>query len=135
MWMEILKDYDVTIYYHSGEANVVADSLIKKAESMGNFSCLHVPRHLLARELQSLANSLMRLEVSEKGKFLASAEARYKFTDQIKARQFEDVKLSKIRGKVLQGKTCGREREKKKIRARTTTTELRKSRGLSQRLS
>jgi len=82
---------------------VVADSLIKKAESMGNSSCLDVPRHLLARELQSLANSLMRLEVSERGKFLASAEARYKFMDQIKARKFEDVKLSKIRGKALQG--------------------------------
>jgi len=30
-WLELLKDYDITILYHSGKANVVADALSRKA--------------------------------------------------------------------------------------------------------
>ncbi|WMV57246.1 hypothetical protein MTR67_050631, partial [Solanum verrucosum] len=34
-WMELLKDYDVTIEYHLGKANVVADALSKKTRKVG----------------------------------------------------------------------------------------------------
>ena len=30
-WMELLKDYDCSILYHSGKANVVADALNRKS--------------------------------------------------------------------------------------------------------
>ena len=30
-WLELLKDYDCTIEYHSGKANVVADALSRKS--------------------------------------------------------------------------------------------------------
>ena len=62
-WMELLKDYDVTILYHPGKANVVADTLSRKAGSMGSLAHLQVSRRPLAREIQTLANDLMRLEV------------------------------------------------------------------------
>ena len=29
-WLELIKDYDCTINYHPGKANVVADALIRK---------------------------------------------------------------------------------------------------------
>ena len=29
-WMELLKDYDITILYHPGKANAVADALSRK---------------------------------------------------------------------------------------------------------
>ena len=32
-WLELLKDYDLTIHYHSGKANVVADALSRKSGS------------------------------------------------------------------------------------------------------
>ena len=70
--MELLKDYDITILYHPGKANVVADALSRKAGSMGSLAHLQVSRHPLAREVQTLANDLMRLEVNEKGGLLAS---------------------------------------------------------------
>ena len=57
----------------------------------------------MAREVQTLANDLMRLEVNEKGGFLASVEARSSFLEKIKRKQFDDEKLSRIRDMVLRG--------------------------------
>ena len=37
-WLELLKDYDLTISYHPGKANVVADALSRK--SAGNLAAL-----------------------------------------------------------------------------------------------
>ena len=41
--MELLKDYDITILYHQGKANVVADALSRKAGSMGSLAHLKNP--------------------------------------------------------------------------------------------
>ena len=82
--MELLKDYDITILYHLGKTNVVADAISRKAGSMGSLAHLQVSRRSLAREVHTLANDFMRLEVNEKGRFLASVEARSSFLDKIK---------------------------------------------------
>ena len=70
--MELFKDFDITILYHTGRANVVSYALSRKAESMGSLAHLQVSRRPLAREVQTLANDFRRLEVLEKGGFLAS---------------------------------------------------------------
>ncbi|XP_060216341.1 uncharacterized protein LOC132643836 [Lycium barbarum] len=64
-WMELLKDYDITILYYPGKSNEVADALSRKV--------------------------------------LACIEAQSSFLEHIKAKQFEDAKLCKIRDKVLHG--------------------------------
>ncbi|WMV41305.1 hypothetical protein MTR67_034690 [Solanum verrucosum] len=74
-WMELLKDYDVTIQYHQGKANVVADALIQKA-----------------------------LGISEKGGVLASIEVRATFLEEIKAKQFENENLNELRKKTVSDK-------------------------------
>ena len=102
-WMELLKDCDITILYHLGKANVVADALSRKTGSMGSLAHLQVSRRALSREVQILANDLMRLEVNEKGGLLACVEVRSSFLDKIKGKQFNDEKLIRIREKVLQG--------------------------------
>ena len=101
--MELLKDYDITILYHPGKANVVADALSREAGSMGSLAHLQISRRPLSREVQTLENDLMSLEVLEKGGFLACVEARSSFLDKIKGKQFTDEKLSRIRDMVLRG--------------------------------
>lgn len=46
----------------------------------------------------------MRHEVSEQGGLLAKVDTWSTFLNQIKDKQFKDVKLGKIRGKMVQGK-------------------------------
>ena len=50
---------------------------------MGSLAHLQVSRRPLAREVQTLANDFIKLEVNEKGGFLASVEARSSFLDKI----------------------------------------------------
>ncbi|XP_069143448.1 uncharacterized protein [Solanum lycopersicum] len=64
-----------------GKANVVADALSRKTGSMGSLAHLQISRRPLAREIQTFANDLMRLEVLEKGGFSACGEARSSFLD------------------------------------------------------
>ncbi|WMV08260.1 hypothetical protein MTR67_001645 [Solanum verrucosum] len=47
-WIELLKDYDLSILYHPGKANVVADALSRKAVSMGSLAFLSVEERPLA---------------------------------------------------------------------------------------
>ena len=70
---------------------------------MGSLAHLQASRRPLSREVQTLANDLMRLEVNEKGGLLASVELRSFFLDKIKGKQFDDEKLSRIQDKVLRG--------------------------------
>ena len=70
---------------------------------MGSLAHLQASRRPLAREVKTLANDVMRLEVNEGGGLLASVEARSSFLDKMKGKLFNDEKLIRIQDKVLQG--------------------------------
>ena len=62
--MELLKDYDVTIQYHPGKANVVADTLSRKTVVMGNLAYLSVTKGPLVKEIQTLESKFMKFGIS-----------------------------------------------------------------------
>ena len=51
-WLELLKDYDLTIHYHPRKANVVADALSRK--SMGNLAVLITHQSQLFEDIRKL---------------------------------------------------------------------------------
>ena len=68
-WMEFLKDYDCTILYHPGKANVVADALSRK--SMGSLAHIAPVRRPLIAALHDLKNDGVQLLVEDTGRLLA----------------------------------------------------------------
>ncbi|CAN4076774.1 unnamed protein product [Withania somnifera] len=50
-WMELPKDYDISILYHPGKGNVVADALSRKSVGMGSLAALSIYERPLAVEV------------------------------------------------------------------------------------
>nr|XP_016491070.1 PREDICTED: uncharacterized protein LOC107810760 [Nicotiana tabacum] len=61
MWIELLKDFDITIVYHPGKANMVVDALRRKAKSMDSLAFIRAEERPLAMEIRSLPNRLVRV--------------------------------------------------------------------------
>ena len=57
--MELLKYYNVTIHYHPGKANIVADALSKKSLHMGSLAYLGIAKQPLTKEIQALESKFM----------------------------------------------------------------------------
>jgi hypothetical protein len=76
-WLELIKDYDMSIHYHPGKANVVADALSRK--SYCNALCTEGMCKELQQELKHL-----NLGIVEHG-FVAALEARPTLVDQVRA--------------------------------------------------
>ena len=64
-WLELLKDYDMSVLYHPDKANVVADA--RSRMTMGSVSHLIEAKKDLAREVDKLARLGVRLESSLDG--------------------------------------------------------------------
>ncbi|WMV41891.1 hypothetical protein MTR67_035276 [Solanum verrucosum] len=94
-WMELLKDYDVTIQYYQGKANVVADALSRITVSMGSLAWLSVANQSLSKEIQTLVSKFVQLGISERGGVLASIEVKATFIKDIRERTCH-MPLSKI---------------------------------------
>ena len=69
--MELLKDYDCTIEYHLGKANVVADALSRKSGS----SIAHLRVDYMG-DLIALRSLNVGLQVSQEGVLLATLQVR-----------------------------------------------------------
>ena len=70
-WMELLKDYDCTIEYHPGKANVVADALSRKAGSSLAHLRVNYMENLIA--LQGLN---VGFQIGQRGALMATLRIR-----------------------------------------------------------
>ena len=94
-WLELIKDYDLSVQYHPGKANVVADALSRKAYSLNAMIKERLPA--LYEELESFG-----LELVAPG-FLANLEARPTLTDDIKEAQKDHDIIEGIKRKIKKG--------------------------------
>jgi transposase InsO family protein len=103
-WLELIKDYDVSLNYQPGKANVVADALSRKAYS--NNLMVEKAQPALHEEFARL-----NLEIVPSG-YLANLEIKSTLADQIKEAQKLDKGILNIKKNIASGKAkCFSENE------------------------
>nr|XP_016457949.1 PREDICTED: uncharacterized protein LOC107781722 [Nicotiana tabacum] len=119
MWLVLLKDYDITILYHSGKTNMVTDALSRKAESMGSLVFYLAEEKLFALDIYSLAKRLVRLDISKPSHIVLWLSLlclrRLRLFDPNKARFYgtDLVKDALDKIKLIQGRLCIAQSRKK----------------------
>ena len=89
-WVDLIKDYECTIEYHPGKANVVADALGRKSTgSISHLKVVYLPKLV---ELRSLG---VRLELTDKGALLATFHIRLVLIDRIRELQTQDQTVTR----------------------------------------
>ncbi|GKV11419.1 hypothetical protein SLEP1_g22680 [Rubroshorea leprosula] len=99
-WLELLKDYDLTINYHMGKANKVADALSRKSSGIAS-SILATQKELL----EDLVKLDVELRVDSTTAYLVALSAQLALIDRIKLGQQKDPFLQKMKEKVRAGET------------------------------
>ncbi|XP_070033088.1 uncharacterized protein [Nicotiana tomentosiformis] len=102
-WLELLKEYDITILYHPWKANVVADTLSRRAESLGSLSYVPAVENTLVLDVQALASQFVRLDISEPSRVLTCVFSRSSLYDRIRERQCENLHLLVLKDMVHHG--------------------------------
>ena len=97
-WLELVKDYDCTINYHPGKANVMADALNRKSTS--------TLAHLITTQahiLQDLESMDIEVRMGTSDALLAQLNLRPTLLERIIGAQGKDHKLVKINEAVKRG--------------------------------
>ena len=97
-WIELLKDYDCTIHYHLGKANVVADALSRK--SSGRVASIILRKRLFFEELKEIN---VELQFKEPRVLLAHFRVQPTLVEKVKIAQESDPNLVKIMEEVKEG--------------------------------
>jgi len=82
--------------------NVVADSLSRR--SMGSLTRLCVVERPIVKEAQQIASQGVCLDEEYDGRLIESMGAKSTLVEQVKAKQFDDPSLLKLKEGVLSGK-------------------------------
>ena len=104
--MELLKDYDCTIKYHSGKANVVANALSQKMVEISVGTICYERENLVALWALNI-----NLDVEE-DHLLVALQVKPSLVDQIKDAQMDNAYMKKMKEKVKMGSNTQLELER-----------------------
>jgi len=95
-WLELIKDYHMSLHYHPGKANVVADVLSHKS---------YVNTLITGGLPQALADDLreLRLEIVLRG-YVAALEIQSTLLGKIREAQKTDKEIAEIKERMSKGK-------------------------------
>jgi len=96
-----MKDNDLTIQFHPGKTNVVADALSQKSE--GSLAALLTWQRRLLRDLEKMQIDVRLNDYSSILSQLNQVGVRFDLYNEIKEAQQGDPQLMKIRGRVQKG--------------------------------
>lgn len=97
-WLELLKDFDCSILYHPGKANVVADALSRK--NTGNLASWITRRKPLLLDMQKME---LEIRFPSSSGMLAQVRATPSLLERVKAAQKTDLSLTSIKSKLELG--------------------------------
>ncbi|KAH0679995.1 hypothetical protein KY290_022105 [Solanum tuberosum] len=97
-WLELLKDYDMSILYHSGKANVVADALSRL--SMDSTAHVDEEKSELAKDVHRLACLRVRLKDSTEGGIVVTNGAESSLVSEVKEKKDQDPILLDLKANV-----------------------------------
>ena len=101
-WVELIKDYECTIEYHPGKANVVVDALGKKSTcSISHLKAVYLSTLV---ELMSLG---VRLDLIDTGALLATFHVRPVLIDKIRKLHTQDPTVIKLKMEAKFGQLKG----------------------------
>ncbi|KAH0712585.1 hypothetical protein KY289_008544 [Solanum tuberosum] len=87
-WLELLKDYDMSILYHPGKANVVVDALSRL--SMGSTAHVDEEKRELAKDVHRLERLEVRLMDSTEGEIVVTNEVESSLVSEVKEKEDQD---------------------------------------------
>ncbi|KAL0403807.1 UNVERIFIED_CONTAM: Transposon Ty3-I Gag-Pol polyprotein [Sesamum radiatum] len=90
-WLELIKDYDLSINYHPEKANRVADALSRKTHRLLG--------HMLVKQLESIDVEV----VESTDRTIAMLKVQPSILDRICIAQYSDMELERIKNKVEAG--------------------------------
>jgi hypothetical protein len=99
-WLELIKDYDCHIMYHSRKANVVADALSRK-------SCSKVLNSITTPDQLAQCVEMIQLNTVEEQAALATLVIHPLTFDRIKIAQENDLELQELMKKSNRGNAHG----------------------------
>ncbi|WMV18493.1 hypothetical protein MTR67_011878 [Solanum verrucosum] len=98
-WLELLKDYDISVLYHPGKANVVVDALSQL--TMGSVSHIEEGKRELVQDVHRLTRLGVRLMNSTKGGVMVQNSSNLSSGTNVKATQCLDPTLVELKEAIL----------------------------------
>lgn len=94
-WLELLKEYDISIIYHAVKANVVVDALSRF--SMVSVAHVENEKKELVRDVHRLARLCVGLVDSTKGGFMVHHSSESSFVLHVKSKQHLEPILMEVK--------------------------------------